>query len=1291
MGVRSEERNLIQHAPNSTKEYGSISKKDSEHYRKRTRHKSSKNLEKEKSKLSIWQLFRYSKKFDVFLMLLGSFFAIVNGAGWPILAIVFGSMTNTFLMQSTNQVPLSYDNASIFMSQDLNQLSVTTGNITANNFEEYMTTFSLYYVFIGIAVFIASIIQILSWLMACERQVYILRQEFFYQVLRHEISWFDKHQSGELTTRLNDDLERIREGIGDKFSMIIQYGSTFLAGFVVGFAKGWQLTLVIMSMTPLLTLSSAFMGKMVSTSSSREQKKYAVAGGIAEEVLGNIRTVTMFNGQEREVKRYKSALIQGMDIALRKYVYVAFAFGFTFLILYGSYALAFWYGSELVFANKMTPGDVFSVFFAVMIGSFSLGNAMPQLTAVATAKGSAKTIFDIINKVPKIDPYSRDGIQPKDFSANIAFHNVNFSYPTRKTVEVLKHFSLQIREGQRVALCGPSGSGKSTIVNLIQRFYDPVKGYVTLGDYDLKTLNVHWLRSKIGIVSQEPVLFSGSIAKNIEYGYENVTFPDVVAAAKMANAHDFIIKLPQGYDTLVGERGAQLSGGQKQRIAIARALVRDPKILLLDEATSALDSESEAVVQEALDKAQEGRTTIVVAHRLSTIKTADVICAMENGEIKEQGSHEELMAKKSLYYQLVTNQVFVDEGVNCSSEEARRSDDDVIRNLKRKRSSIKTAIHINHRQISNLEVDLKEENVEVPSGFRILKESKKEWKEIVIGSLASVVTGVVMPTYAVFYSEIFNTFSLTGTAMKNSAFFWSMMFLVLAGVTCLGHIFRTIGYAFAGERLTMRLRNQSFTNIIRQDISWFDDYRHSTGKISSRLATDIPLVKSAAGVRIGTVISAAVTLAASIAIAFIFGWKLALALILVVPILLVAGAVQMKTLKGNQKRDAELMSDASEVACEAIENIKTVQGLTLEERFYERYVSNLFKPFMENKKNAKVYALAYAFSQAIMFFTYAAAFRLGAYLVARNEMETVDVYRVFFAMAFSAVSVGQWTSYLPDYAKAKLSAGLVFHLINIVPNIDSSSKGGIRPDVKGKIDFIDVHFRYPSRKNVLVLQGINLTIHPGQTVALVGSSGCGKSTLIALLERFYDPESGQILLDGFDIKTMNLKHLRNLMALVSQEPVLFNCSIKENIVYGIEEKVSDSDIEKAAITANIHDFIVHLPEKYETVVGERGTQLSGGQKQRIAIARALVRQPKILLLDEATSALDTESEKAVQDALDQARQGRTCIIIAHRLSTVQGADCIAVIENGKIVEKGTHQELINKKGIYYKLIKRQYT
>lgn len=1319
MGLPEEKQNLLSAENDSKRGYGAVKKSTpSGAFAKETRQDNRGVSEKDEGSsgnFHIWNLFRYSTGFDIFLIGLGSLFAIITGAGWPLLAIVFGEMTNAFLGQSKSTSVSDPTANSVFPSSELlfNISDYGTSFVTATSyvgistrvpvlsesafdnvppelFQQYMNQYALYYVYIGVAVFIASFFQVSTWMLACERQVYALRQEFFYEVLRREISWFDRHQSGELTTKLNDDLERVREGIGDKCSMMIQYASTFVAGFIVGFVKGWQLTLVIMSLTPLLALSSAFVGKMIASSAAREQQKYAVAGGVAEEVLSSIRTVTAFCGQEHEIKRYSDALLQGMKVALRKYFYTAIGIGFTFLVLYGAYALAFWYGSELIIAEKMDAGAVFTVFFAVMIGSFSLGNAVPHLSAVATARGSAEKVFKIIDKKPKIDPYSGEGIQPRDFKATVEFHGINFSYPSRKSIQVLKNFCLNIKEGSTVALCGASGSGKSTVINLILRFYDPSSGKIKLGGYDLNTLNVHWLRSSVGVVSQEPILFSTSIAQNILFGRDGVTFSDIVAAAKMANAHDFIMTLPKGYDTFVGEGGAQLSGGQKQRIAIARALIRNPKILLLDEATSALDAESEAIVQEALDKAQKGRTTIIVAHRLSTIKNADLICAMEHGIIKEQGTHSELMDKEGLYYQLVTNQMFTDETGYSTCEQGSVSGAESFDLSFRKRRTVsRTAVHESHREISRLESEIEQEDVEIPSGFRILKECKREWLEIFVGSVASIIVGITMPTFAIFYSEIFNTFTLTGDALREAAFFWSMMFLVLAAVTCLGHSIRIVGYAFAGEKLTMSLRAQAFSNVLRQDISWFDDDRHSTGKLSTRLATDVPVIKSAAGLRIGSVISAFVTLATSLVLAFIFGWKLALALTVVVPILLISGGIEMRIMKGNQKRDAELMAEAGSVASEALENIRTVQSLTLEPTFYEKYVSHLLIPFMENKKRAWVYALAFAFSQGIMFLTYAAAFRLGAYLISTGDMTSTNVYRVFFAMAFSAVSVGQWSSYLPDYTKAKLSAGLIFHLIGLEPQIDSYSKGGIRPDISGEIKLVNIHFRYPNRRNILVLKGIDLHIKPGQTVALVGPSGCGKSTIISLIERFYDPERGQVILDDFDIKTINLQHLRSSIALVSQEPVLFNCTIKENIIYGLEDKVSQERIENAAKVANIHDFIAHLPEGYNTMVGEKGTQLSGGQKQRIAIARAIVRNPRILLLDEATSALDTESEKLVQDALDKAREGRTCIVIAHRLSTIQGADNIAVIDHGRIVEQGTHEELVNKKGTYYKLIKRQ--
>ncbi|KAH9513520.1 Multidrug resistance protein 1 [Bulinus truncatus] len=297
---------------------------------------------------------------------------------------------------------------------------------------------------------------------------------------------------------------------------------------------------------------------------------------------------------------------------------------------------------------------------------------------------------------------------------------------------------------------------------------------------------------------------------------------------------------------------------------------------------------------------------------------------------------------------------------------------------------------------------------------------------------------------------------------------------------------------------------------------------------------------------------------------------------------------------------------------------------------------------------------------------------------------------VFFAIAFTGISVGQAASFLPDYTKAQLSAGYIFTMLDIVPKIDIfSAKGSIKENISGDIKLDNVHFIYPTRPDVHVLKGVNIEVKPGQTAALVGMSGCGKSTIVSLLQRYYDPSEGHILIEGIDSREYNLKYLRSIMSVVSQEPILFDCSIRENISYGIERDVPMADIIAAAKTANAHDFITSLPDGYETQVGEKGTQLSGGQKQRVAIARALIRNPRILLLDEATSALDTESEKIVQTALDRAREGRTCIVIAHRLSTIQNADIIYVMEQGRVVESGTHQELLSKKGVYSVLVQGQ--
>ncbi|XP_067658455.1 ATP-dependent translocase ABCB1-like isoform X1 [Haliotis asinina] len=1255
--------------------------------------------EKNTKSATFGEMFQFATCLDYFFMFVGTLAAMVHGSGWPLLSIVFGDMTNDFIGTGNSTFP------------DMNG---TSGNFTPPpiDFEEQMTKYALYYVYIGVGVMVASYLQVSFWTMSCERQVYKLRKAFFKAVLRQEIGWFDEHQSGELTTRLADDMEKLREGIGDKFSLCVQFFSAFISGFVIGFIKGWKLTLVMMSLTPVLAIAGAFMSKAIASFSKREQEKYAEAGSVAEEVLSCVRTVISFNGQKQEIKRYSRALVDSKKLGIRKAAITGVGMGITLFVMFSAYALAFWFGStevakwqETDMEEGLSPGTVFTVFFCVMIGSFSIGNATPHASAIATAKGAAATVVDILKNIPSIDAASDAGVRLQSVKGLIEFRDVEFSYPTRKDVKVMKNFNLTVHPGQTVALVGASGCGKSTTVNLIQRFYDPDSGNVFLDNTNLKELNIRWLRENIGIVSQEPILFGCTIRENILLGNPGATEAAIITSSKQANAHDFISKLPQGYDTLVGERGAQLSGGQKQRVAIARALIRDPKILLLDEATSALDSASEGIVQAALDKAREGRTTIVVAHRLSTIQNADIIYVLQDGEVVEQGKHSELMSHNGPYFQLVTLQTIAEEvdndDKNSTVQNGHVSDGDSSKHvdLKRRSSRVKspTVERQTSRQLSRQtskpktkEEEAEEEEVTKPGFCRMMQENAPELPFIILGCIAASLNGCTMPLFAVFFSEIVRVFGETGDKLKDDAVFWSLMFLALGGANFLTNSIQTYSFGQSGERLTMRLRLKVFKNILRQDVAYFDDPKHSSGALTTRLATDASMVKNATGIRLATMIQSIVGLIAGLVIAFIFGWKLALVVLGGVPVMALAGAIQMKAVTGNQKRDSELLEDAGKTAAEAVENVRTVQSLTRETHFYERYCSEILKPYKENMKQAHVYGISFGFSQGVVFLLYAGAFRFGAYLVSINDMTADSVYRVFFAIAFTGMAVGQASSFLPDYTKARLSAGLIFKLLDYVPFIDIySNKGIVQSDVKGDITLKDVQFHYPMRPDVQVLKGLNINIKPGNTAALVGVSGCGKSTVVSLLQRYYDTTGGEIMIDGTNIREFNLATLRSFISVVSQEPILFDCSIRENIAYGLERDVSMAEVIEVTRTANIHEFISNLPQGYETAVGEKGTQLSGGQKQRVAIARALVRNPRILLLDEATSALDTESEQIVQSALDNAREGRTCLVIAHRLSTIQNADVIFMIENGSIIEQGSHLELLAKKGAYSTLVEGQ--
>ncbi|XP_072639928.1 ATP-binding cassette sub-family B member 5 isoform X4 [Canis lupus baileyi] len=1152
------------------------------------------------------EIFRFANGLDITLMILGLLASLVNGACLPVMSLILGKMSDNLIsgcLVKTNTT--NYQNCTQFQEK----------------LNEDIIMLTLYYIGIGVTALVFGYIQISSWVMTAARQTERIRKQFFHSVLAQDISWFDSCDIGELNTRMTDDINKISDGIGDKIALLFQNISTFSVGLAVGLVKGWKLTLVTLSTSPLIIASAAMFSRIIISLTTKELNAYSKAGAVAEEVLSSIRTVVAFGAQEKEIQRYTQNLKDAKDVGIKKAIASKLSLGAVYFFMIGTYGLAFWYGTSLILSGEpgYTIGTVLAVFFSVIHSSYCIGTAAPNFETFTIARGAAFNIFQVIDKKPAIDNFSTTGYKPECIEGTVEFKNVSFNYPSRPSVKILKDLNLKIKSGETVALVGPSGSGKSTIVQLLQRLYDPDNGFIMVDENDIRTLNVQHYREHIGVVSQEPVLFGTTIHNNIKYGRDGVTNEEIKKAAKEANAYDFIMAFPNKFNTLVGEKGAQMSGGQKQRIAIARALVRKPKILILDEATSALDTESESVVQAALEKASKGRTTIVIAHRLSTIRSADLIVTIKDGMVVEKGTHAELMAKQGLYYSLAMTQ-----DIKKADEQIESMAYSIEKNINSVPLCSMNSIKSDLPDKSEESIQYKEPGLPEVSLFKIFKLIKSEWLSVFLGTLAAVLNGAVHPVFAIIFAKIITMFENDDkTTLKHDAEMYSMIFVILSVISFVSYFFQGLFYGRAGELLTMRLRHLAFKAMLYQDISWFDDKENSTGALTSILAIDIAQIQG--------------------------------------------------------------------IATEAVENIRTIVSLTREKAFEQTYEETLQAQHRNTLKKAQIFGSCYAFSHAFLYFAYAMGFRFGAYLIQAGRVTPEGIFVIFTAIAYGAMAIGETLVLAPEYSRAKSGAAHLFALLEKKPTIDSYSQEGKKTDTcEGNIEFREVFFSYPCRQDVLILCGLSLSIEKGKTVAFVGSSGCGKSTSIRLLQRFYDPVKGQVLFDGVDAKELNVQWLRSQIAIVSQEPVLFNCSIADNIAYGDNSRVVSLDeIKEVAKAANIHSFIEDLPKKYNTQVGLKGTLLSGGQKQRLAIARALLRKPKILLLDEATSALDNESEKVVQHALDKARKGKTCLVVAHRLSTIQNADLIVVLHNGKIKEQGTHQELLRNRDMYFKLVNAQ--
>ncbi|CAF1041557.1 unnamed protein product [Rotaria sp. Silwood1] len=1256
--------------------------------------------------VSFASLFRFANKIDILCIMIGTFAALAHGAAFPLMLLVFGNLVDVFTDRSFDLCQLNFTLLNSFCPENIHltnknfrneyqKCNFPQENFTPinDNFMANIRKQSMWLAIMGCAIIVIGYFQVTFWSIACERQTRRLRETLFRSILNKDIAYFDTHKTGQLSTRLTEDVNKVHDGTGDKVGSALQFIGSSIAGIILGFIKGWKLTLVLLSLGPIVVVSAAIFTRITATMTSQELKAYAKAGAIAEEVLSSIRTVFAYNGATYESKRYEKHLRSAKLSGIRKGGLNGMLMGGIFCLIFCTYALGFWYGAKLVRDEGFSIGGILIVFFSLITAMFGLGQAAPHLQSVAQARGAAFTLWNIIDTPSKITINHPDGVKKEDLIGDIKFTNVHFSYPSRSDVPVLIGLSFTAQSGQTTALVGSSGCGKSTCIQLLQRFYDPIDGSVEIDDMQVSQYNLGWLREHIGVVSQEPILFQTTIKENILFGKMNATQDEVEQAAKMANAHDFIMELPDKYGTLVGERGAQLSGGQKQRIAIARALIRNPRILLLDEATSALDRESESVVQDALDRASKGRTTIVIAHRLSTIVSASKIVVLDKGSVIEEGNHKTLMDERGVYYGLVEAQnLHVDEKDGKIDED---DDTPAIYTYDRKRTMSDHLRRGTDTSAEKIEMTDKTNQIDTtteytgPSPFfTMLKMNRPELTIIIFACLSCLCNGGIQPAFGVILSKVIAVFQMCDkNVQERRILMYVLLFMGLGFLMLFTMFFQSFLFAISGENLTQRLRAKIFQTLLKQDITYFDQPENNTGALCTRLATEASDVQGATGIRIGTMLQNIANLGVGIILAFIYGWSLTLLMLAFVPFMIVAGFLQMYLMTGFANKDKKALEDAGKIAVEAISNIRTVAQLTKEKHFGDEYCKLLEFPFRNSLKRAHIYGILFSISDSIMFFAQAALFTFGAWRVEQGAMTFENIMLVMNCILFGAMAVGQTASMSPDYSKAIASSKKILILFNRRPTINNSSTVGKElKNFNGQIDLNNLDFHYPNRQEVQVLKKFNLKIAPYEQVALVGSSGCGKSTIIQLLEHFYDPTGGQILINENELSTLNLQWWRSQIGFVSQEPILFDATIKENIAYGdTSREVPFDEIQEAAKNANIHDFIISLPQQYETNVGSKGTQLSGGQKQRIAIARALIRNPKVLLLDEATSALDTENERIVQEALDQISKGRTTIVIAHRLSTIQNSDRICVLRRGHIVESGKHDELLTLKGYYYRL------